>query len=311
MQKKNFTIIGENSLEIFGFKYEPETQVKAVVLIVHGMAEHSARYENFASFLCSNGFACYAYDQRGHGKTAGSIENLGFFAENKGWEIVVKDLQKVVNTVKNEHPEKKIFIFGHSMGSFIVRSYISCEFTKVNGVILSASAGSNGFLAKIGLMLSNIIMIFSGKKSPSPLMNKLSFGAYNNQFKPVKTDFDWLSRDENNVKKYIEDPYCGTVFSIGFFKDLIWGLEDINLIKTIEKIDKNLPVFFLSGNKDPVSKNGNQIIEIVENFRKAGVLNVEYTLIENGRHESLNEINKDEVYKLILNVLERFISLTT
>ena len=142
-------------------------------------------------------------------------------------------------------------------------------------------------------------------------MNKLSFGAYNNQFKPVKTDFDWLSRDENQVKKYVDDPYCGTVFSIGFFKDLICGLEDINLKKTIEKIDKNLPVFFLSGSKDPVSKNGKQIIEIVENFRKAGVMNVEYTLIENGRHESLNEINKDEVYKLILNVLERFIPLTT
>ena len=130
-------------MKIFGFKYEPETIAKAVVLIVHGMAEHSAKYENFASYLCSKGFACYAYNQRGHGKTAGSIENIVFFAKINGWEIVVKDLQKRYKYSKKRASGKKIFILGHSLGSFIVRSYISSEFTKVNGVILSASAGSN------------------------------------------------------------------------------------------------------------------------------------------------------------------------
>ena len=292
-------------IHIYEWIPENEADVKGVLQIAHGMAEHAARYDDFALFLNKQGYAVFANDHKGHGKTAGSVENLGYFADKDGFQQVVSDMRSLTEKINERFPGKPVFLMGHSMGSFLARYYSIEDSSKLKGLILSGTAGHPGVLGQVGKMLTKIIIAFSGKKSPSPLMTKLSFGAYNNQFKPNRTDYDWLSRDENEVDKYVNDPFCGTVFSVGFYNDLLGGLLQVNNEAEIAKTDKKLPIYLISGGKDPVSENGKGIKELNEKYKKAGITDVEMKLYADARHEILNETNKEDVYNDILDWLNR------
>ena len=309
MNKSEYQLKAQDGKQIYVYEWLPDepSEVKASVQIAHGMAEHAKRYEDFALFLNKNGFAVYANDHRGHGKTAGSVENLGYFAEEKGFEKVVEDMRVLTGKIQSEFPGKPVFLLGHSMGSFLSRFYAIEDASKINGLILSGTAGDPGLLGKIGVMLSNLISNIYGDKSPTPLMTKLSFGAYNKQFKPNRTEFDWLSRDEKQVDKYVNDPYCGTVFTAGFYRDMLGGLLYVNQKSAIAKMRKDLPVLLVAGDKDPVSENGKGVKEVFEKMKSAGVNNVEIKLYPDARHEILNEINKEEVYNDIVKWMNKFI----
>ncbi len=309
MNKSEYQLKAQDGKQIHVYEWLPDdpAEVKACVQIAHGMAEHAKRYEDFALFLNKNGFAVYANDHRGHGKTAGSVENLGYFAEEKGFEKVVEDMRVLTGKIQSEFPGKPVFLLGHSMGSFLSRSYAIEDASKINGLILSGTTGDPGLLGKVGVMLSNLISNIYGDKSPTPLMTKLSFGAYNKQFKPNRTEFDWLSRDEEQVDKYVNDPYCGTVFTAGFYRDMLGGLLYVNQKPAIAKMRKDLPVLLVAGDKDPVSENGKRVKEVFEKMKSAGVHNVELKLYPDARHEILNEINKEEVYNDILSWMNKFI----
>lgn len=302
MTKSENTFRTNDNLNIVFYKHTAENP-KANLIIVHGMAEHAQRYDSFANFLNQKGFNVYAYDQRGHGKTAGSVDKQGFFAEKDGWNKVVGDLKTMIETVKTESPGLPVFILGHSMGTFVTRTYIANYQNNISGIILSGTTGSAGLLGKIGILLTNIIMLFKKKNSPSPLMNSLSFGDFNKAFKPNRTDFDWLSRDNEQVDKYINDPYCGAVFSVGFYNDMMKGLEYVNKADVAAKVRKDLPMFLIAGDNDPVSKNGKQVKDVFEMYKNAGISDISIKFYENSRHELLNEINKDEVYNDILSWL--------
>ena len=304
MAKSEHTFTTNDGINIVYYKHTVENP-KANVLIVHGMAEHAQRYDDFANFLNKNGFNVYAYDQRGHGKTAGSIEKQGFFAEKDGWNKVVGDLKTLIETADADFPGIPVFILGHSMGTFVTRTYIADYDDCVRGVILSGTTGSAGLLGKIGILLTNIIMLFKKKNSQSPLMDSLSFGDFNKAFKPNRTKFDWLSRDEKQVDKYVDDPYCGAVFSVGFYNDMMKGLEYVNKPETAEKVRKDLPMYLIAGDNDPVSKNGKQVKDVFGMYKKAGISNISMKLYEGARHEILNETNKDEVYNDILTWLNK------
>jgi len=295
-------------VHVYEWILENEENIKAVVQIAHGMAEHAARYENFALFLNKNGYAVFANDHKGHGKTAGTLENLGYFADKDGFQQVVQDMRTVTDKIVERFPGKPIFLMGHSMGSFLSRYYSIEDSAKLRGLILSGTAGHPGLLGKIGKLLTKVIIAFSGKKSQSPLMTKLSFGAYNSQFKPNRTDYDWLSRDNEQVDKYVNDLFCGTIFTAGFYNDLLGGLLHVNDEKEISKTDKNLPIYLISGGKDPVSENGKGVKELHEKYKKSGVQDVEMKLYTDARHEILNETNKEEVYNDILNWLDKHLS---
>jgi len=261
---KEYKIKTTDNQEIQVYEWIPqdEQSVKAVLQIAHGMAEHAARYENFALFLNKNGYAVFANDHKGHGKTAGSVENLGYFADKNGFELVVNDMNSLTDKINERFPGKPVFLLGHSMGSFLSRYYSIKNASKLKGLILSGTAGHPGMLGKVGKMLSSVIMAFTGKRSQTPLMTKMSFGAFNNEFKPNRTEFDWLSRDNQNVDKYINDPFCGTIFTIGFYNDLLGGLLHVNNQAIINEISTELPVYLIAGDKDPVSKNGKGVTEV-------------------------------------------------
>lgn len=286
-------------------KWTPEKQetAKAVVQIVHGLAEHSMRYRGFAEELVHAGFIVYANDHRGHGLTAQGNEELGCFSDENGWQKAVDDIYRISMHIKREHPNLPLFLFGHSMGSFISRSYICQYGQELKGVVLSGTGGNPGFFGRIGYFIARLEMKKRGRRAYSPLMHKLGFGSYNDKFKPNKTAYDWLSRNEEEVFKYCDDPLCGFPVSVGLYYDLLGGILGLYKQDPLNKIPKDLPIFIMSGDKDPVGNSGKGVLALASLYKGLGIEEVEYKLYKDGRHEMLNEVNKHEVYDDIIGWL--------
>lgn len=306
MIKETFTFQGQDGKSVFTRRWLPDSSesVKGTVQISHGMAEHSKRYSDFADRLTKNGFAVYANDHRGHGETEGHVEKLGYFADNDGWNLVVSDMNKLNDIIQKAHPGIPVFIFGHSMGSFLSRDYMFTYPEKIEGVILSGTGGDPGFLGSAGIMITSLESKLRGKKAQSRLMDKMSFGSFNKAFRPNRTAFDWLSRDEKKVDQYIDDPFCGTIFTAGFFRDLLCGIKKINKASNIEKIPVELPIYLYSGTNDPVGDFTKGAKQVYNSYKKAGIKDLSLKFYEEGRHEMLNEINREEVMNDIVDWLE-------
>jgi alpha-beta hydrolase superfamily lysophospholipase len=295
MTPESFKLTVSDNTDVHVYRWIPDNPV-AVVQIAHGMAEHAARYADFAQALVDAGYAVYANDHRGHGKTAGSLDNVGFFGDSNGWDRVVQDMRDLHRRIRSEHVDCPFFLFGHSMGSFLVRNYIFGDTRDVCGAILSGTGQNPKLLVSAGKLVAKWEARRKGPKAKSRLMNNMSFGSFNKPFRPNRTDFDWLSRDDDEVDKYIADPFCGDVFTAGFFVDMMTGLQTIAEPENIRNIRRDLPIFLFSGENDPVGNNGKAIRQVYEIYRNAGIRDVTYRLYENGRHEMLNEINRQEVY---------------
>jgi alpha-beta hydrolase superfamily lysophospholipase len=306
MQSSTFTLTTPDGTEVFVNRWLPDGQAKAVVQIAHGLAEHSSRYARFAQRLTDHGYAVYGSDHRGHGQTSGeSSGKRGFFNEKDGWQTVVDDLHAVTDKAREEQPGLPVFLLGHSMGSFISRGYAAQYGSELAGLVLSGTAGGAGALGKVGIFLAATQARLRGHSHTSGLMNTLTFGQYNSAFKPTRTDFDWLSRDPDEVDKYINDPDCGFVFSAGGFADLLRGLETVNTDRSASRIPKGLPVHLVSGDKDPVGgKDGKGVRTVADQLRRLGVHDVTLTLWPDARHEILNETNRDQVETEIVEWLD-------
>ena len=293
---QNFVFEDKGDLKIFVYKWVPDenVKVKGVVQIAHGMAETAARYEGFARALTNDGFIVYANDHRGHGKTAGEVSKLGDLGED-GFNSMVENMHELNERIKEENPNLPIFLFGHSMGSFLTQRYICLYGSELKGAIISGSCGKQGITIDIARLIAKGEIVKIGRAGKSNKLDKLSFGSYNNSFKPNRTAFDWLSRDNKEVDKYIDDPFCGTVFTAGFFYDFLGGLKSIAEHKEIENVPKNLPIYIFSGAKDPVGKNGKGVLKLVKTYKEHGMVDLTYKLYNDGRHEMLNEINKEQV----------------
>lgn len=306
MIRKDFVFKSEDGTDVFVYNWLPDDGVKTkgIVQISHGMAETAKRYERFAELLTENGYIVYANDHRGHGKTAKTIEDLGYLADEDGFNWLVKDLHKLTNIIKKENDSMPLFLFGHSMGSFAGQKYIMLNGNELDGLILSGSNGKQGIILNVGTIVAKREVKKNGRKAKSTKLDKLSFGGFNKEFKPNRTDFDWLSRDNDEVDKYMDDPFCGTVFTAGYFYDFLTGLKEIEDEDNLKMIPKDLPIYIFSGDKDPVGKFGKGVINLVNRYKKYGVKDISYKLYKDGRHEMLNEINRDEVMDDIINWLD-------
>ncbi len=295
MKKNTFYLTAPDNKEIFIREWLPETDAKAIIQIAHGMAEHSGRYEEFAEYLVSEGFGVYANDHRGHGQTEKDPEKLGYLADENGWQKVLDDLLMITENIRQDHPGIPVILLGHSFGSMLVRSYMIKYGDKTDGYIISGTNETKGLLLAAGKLISGLQGAIKGKKSPSKLMTTMSFGKFNSYFKPNKTEFDWLSRDEERNRNYVDDPFCGTVFSNGFFHDMLDMLDFLN--KNYSKSVTDKPVLMFSGSKDPVGDFGKAVKSVYNKLKQAGVKDLTLKLYEDGRHEMLNETNRKEVYK--------------
>lgn len=292
----------KDNLDIHVYKWEPENKNPiGIVQISHGMSETAIRYEYFAKNLTDNGYIVYINDHRGHGLTAKTIDNVGCLADSNGFTYLVEDINTLTNIIKEENEDLPIFLFGHSMGSFASQRYIMEYGNNIDGLILSGSNGKHGFILNIAEKIINYEIKRKGRLHRSKALDSLIFGGNNKKFKSPRTEFDWLSRDEKEVDKYIEDPFCGVLFTCGFFYDFIKGLQEIEDKENLKKVPLDLPIYIMSGDKDPIGKNGKGVLRLRDRYIKLGVKDVLCKLYEGGRHEMLNETNKDEVIRDILN----------
>ncbi|MFK3970362.1 lysophospholipase [Pseudomonas sp. NPDC087358] len=281
----------------------PLAAPKALVMLAHGMAEHSGRYDRLGAALAEAGFALYAHDQRGHGQTAPEGV-LGHYADHDGWNKVVGDLASLQASITQQHPRIPVFVLGHSMGSYVAQAYLLQHSADVQGAILSGSNFQPVSLYRSAAVVARLERWRQGPTGRSALIEFLSFGSFNNRFKPVRTPFDWLSRDRQEVDKYVNDPLCGFRCTNQFWLDMLGGLQHISKTANLAQIDKHLPILIMGGECDPVSQ-GKRLKDLADALTGTGHARVTLKIYPQARHEILNETNRQEVTHDLLAWLDK------
>jgi len=278
---------------------------KAIVFIAHGMAEYALRYEPFARYLHQEGYSIYMHDHRGHGHTPGI---KCYFADRDGWNACIEDLSAHLAQIRGEHPNTPVFLFAHSMGSFMAQEFMIRHSQDIDGVILSGSNGKPPPIAKVGKLIAKIEAKIRGPKGIATFSDKISSMEFNKRFQPIRTPQDWLSRDQAQVDAFLADPLCGAPCTTQLWLDLLNGIDEINKPERQKQIRSDLPVFIFSGTMCPVGLHGKGIRNLINAYTEAGLYRITYTLYPDGRHEMLNEINKDEVFQDITQWLDSVIN---
>lgn len=288
--------------EIFGKIYTPNENVKAVVVLHHGMAEHQERYLDFIRYLTDNSVAVFMHDMANHKMSNQDKSITGYFGEKDGYKALVLDLKTVFDKAKGMYPDTPIIMMGHSMGSFITRLFTAWySDAGFKGAIYMGTGGSNP-VAGMGDMLSKFVAKVKGSKYKSKTLDKITFGTYNDKFEK-RTSFDWLTRDTKIVDEYIADEYCGFLFSVKGMNDLIRLNIEANTQEWYNKLSKDLKILLISGDMDPVGNYSKGINEIAQKLSESGHNDVRVKLYEGGRHEILNETNRGEVYADVLDFI--------
>jgi len=290
-------LMAADGREIKLFAWLPEQEIRYVMVLSHGMAEHIERYEAFALACNAAGIAVYGANHRGHGNDA---PVLGHYADEGGWHKVINDLDLIIDDVAKRHAVPLV-LFGHSMGSFIAQQYAILHGNKLKGLILSGSNYQSPTMYKLVSIASKIEKMRIGARSPSSFLDFLSFGSFNIKLKPVRTTSDWLSRDPVQVDKYINDSYCGFPCTPQFWLDFMSGLISISQKSEIAKIPNKLPIYIFSGDKDPVGLQGKGVLALEQHITNNGCSEVQCKLYSGGRHEMLNESNSSEVFDDVTN----------
>lgn len=290
---------------IYGLQCRPEGQVRAVVQIAHGIAEHIGRYRDFMAYLAAHGFAAVGSDHLGHGRTAAAQEDQGSFVPEQGWDHVVKDLARLHDRTAARYPGLKYVMFGHSMGSFLVRTYLAEYPEGYDMAILSGTGHQSRAAVRAGNWIAQGIVRTKGYTSDGSRLSALTMGGYLKRIKHPRTACDWLSRDEAQVDAYLADELCGFTGKAGLYADLLRGVKYVTDMDNISKMDPDKPLLLLSGDADPVGSYGKGVKRAYDCFRRVGVKDVSLKLYSAGRHEMLNEINRDQVYRDILAWLDQ------
>jgi len=297
-----FWLTANDRSRVFVNQWLPAAAPRAVILLAHGMAEHSARYARLAQTLCDAGYGVYAPDLRGHGKTAENA-TLGHFADDDGWCKVLGDLASLNQHIGQQHPGTPLILLGHSMGSYLAQAYLLHHSASLQAAVLSGSNFQPVALYRAARVVARAERLRQGKTGRSALIEWLSFGSFNKKFRPVRTRFDWLSRDSAEVDLYAQDPLCGFRCTNQLWIDLLGGLQQISKASNLAQIDPGLPLLVIGGECDPVSE-GKRLKDLAEALRQAGCQQVQLTVYPQARHEVFNESNRDEVIADLLAWLD-------
>jgi alpha-beta hydrolase superfamily lysophospholipase len=310
-QTLNSWLTCDDGTRLFLRRWIPGSPAKAALLIVHGMAEHTLRYEPLALRLAAEGFETWAADARGHGLTADPKVNdigkgglLGHCADRDGFFRVTADINTLADAIQQERPGLPLFILGHSWGSFLTQAYIEAHGDRLAGCLLSGTRGPGGLKITAGAPLMALISCIAGCRKPSRLARSLADGAYNKCFRPNRGPYDWLSRDNAQADAFGADPLCGFNCSSGFYRDLIRGLAEIHRSEAMARIPKSLPIYVFSGAADPVGDMGKSPTALAQAYRSLGIADLEFRLYPEARHELLNETNREEVTEDLLRWLK-------
>lgn len=298
MEVKKFIVEGKFGVELSCFGIIPEEEVKATVVLFHGMGEHKERYLHFAKWMAKQGYAVFAHDHRKHGKSIGDFDTVGVFTDADRWEYVIDDAHYVVKEARAQVPDIPIIILGHSMGSVIARRYIS-KYTALPhaAIIMGTVPIQTKMSAFLPTTIAKIIRVFK-KNQVSPFLANMLNGRLTKHIKSPRTEFDWLTRDEKIVDKYIDDPLCGYPYSPKFYIEFFKALVVINDSATISET-RNIPILFISGKDDPVGEFGAGVKDVYQLYNGHGFFSLTLKLIDDNRHEVLNELKKTTTYKYI------------
>jgi alpha-beta hydrolase superfamily lysophospholipase len=280
-------------------------KIDYILLGIHGMAEHGKRYKSFGHYLNSKNILGVFPDLRGHGENVLFNDPPGHIGSNNSFEDIIKDIKILIEQIKQIYPDVPIVLLGHSMGSVIVRLCIA-EYGEIisSAIIVATTNGYNPFMRTLGIQLAYRGIKNQGSITVANMLERMSFGQYNKKFKPNRTDFDWICRDEIVVNEYISDPKCGYTSTFGLYYNLLTGIELSLQKKIMKKMPKDLPVLFIAGSHDPVGNFGKEVKQIYQRFIYMDMNYVELIIYPYGRHEILNEINKEEVYEDVINFIK-------
>ncbi|MBN1520662.1 MAG: lysophospholipase [Spirochaetales bacterium] len=294
MKAQEFSYISDDGKSIHVRRWTPSGKPLALILAAHGMAEHGGRYAAFAEAMTGRGYEVWAPDHRGHGKTAAEGE-LGWLAEKDGFRRVVDDLHGLAERMRSDVPGVPLFLLGHSWGSMLSQGFVGLYGKLLSGCILSSTTADGGPVAAVGKLIVALGGRMRGWKTPSPLADTMSFGAYNKPFKPTRTKFDWLSRDNAEVDAYVADPFCGFVCTWGYFRDILSGMSWMSSRDVRNGIPKDLPILLASGTDDPLGGTSGGLQRLIDAYKAQGLTSVDVSLYKGGRHELLHETNRAEV----------------
>ena len=302
MRKDEFKIEGQGNLALRVLRWVPDN-VRAAMHIIHGLSDHADRYAELAEMLARHGIAAYAHDQRGHGRSVDVNHPLGHFDDDDGWSKIIEDAILVGNTIRERHPDTPFVRFGHSMGGYVTQHLLFTDPGQVDAAILSGSNGKQPPIATAGRLIARVERARHGKRSASPLLQKLSFGDFNKRFEPTRTAFDWITRDPSRVDAYINDPLAGQDPTTQTWIDLLDALPEITSASNQRRIRKTLPIYMFSGEQDPVGDFGKGTERLYRAYQVAGLSDVTLKLYPDARHELLNETNRDEIMTDLKNWL--------
>jgi alpha-beta hydrolase superfamily lysophospholipase len=274
-----------------------EGEAKAIVLICHGLAEHSARYRRFAALLASRGYHVYAHDHRGHGGTAAPGAELGRFARSEGTRLVVEDVIAVRNFAANEHAGLPVILFGHSMGGMIAMATAEAYPALFDGLAVWNAHLNPGLAGRAGMLLIKGERFFKGSDVPSRLGPKFTFETWAKSVAAARTPFDWLSRDQREVEAYVDDPLCGFAASVSMWLDVLKLADASGRKEALARLPKALPVNIVGGGSDPATDNGRTMTWLARRLKSLGMTRVELTIHDEMRHETLNEIGREDAMK--------------
>ena len=292
----------DGTTTLYGRTWAPEHGApRAILQLVHGIAEHIGRYDRFARFMSDHGYLVCAEDHLGHGNTPENAEDLGYTADKDGWVKMTDNVRALHERIAPQYPGIPYFILGHSMGSFLTRSYLIRYPGTVDACALLGTGQQPESVLKAGLAACRLEQIRLGKRGRSKLLQSLCFGAYNSQFKPNRTESDWVCSVDEVVDAYIADPFCQVMPTVTLMRDMLTGIRFNQQAEHLAKMDKTTPVFFLSGDQDPVGSNGKGVRAAYQSFLDAGCGHVRLKLYPGGRHEMLNEHNWQDVYDELLS----------
>lgn len=286
-----FTFLStDGKTQLHGMRWEPDGgSVRAVLQICHGVAEHIARYDAFARYLNDLGIAVVGHDHLGHGLSLPEGSTPVYFGEGNTWNTVVDDIYVLHQRIRLWYPDVPLCIMGHSMGSFLTRTYL----IRYPGTVKAAVIMGTGWQPKAviagGMAVAKAVGAVVGENGTSDLVTNLAFGAYNKLFAPNRTSCDWLSADEDNVDAYMADPLCGADATVGLFRQMLSGIRFNQKLSNLQQMDPRIPVLFVAGEKDPVGDCGNGVRRTYQEFRRAGVQDCTLKLYPGLRHEILNE----------------------
>lgn len=306
-KEKQFSFLSKDGkTKIHAVKWMPESgEYRAVLQITHGMVEYIERYKPFAEFLNDQGILVVGHDHLGHGASVASEEELGYFAEPDPSDTLVEDMHTLRTTIQTENPGVPYFMMGHSMGSFLLRQYLTMRAEGLAGAIVMGTGDMPYALLKAGQAVCKSISLTKGWHHRSHLVNQLGMGGYNRQFEPSDSTKDWITSDDSKRKEYEADPLCNFVFTVNGYYQMFEGMKVLTRRHAMDKIPVELPVIFVSGAEDPVGSNGVGVTRVFRKYEAHGMTDVEMKLYAGDRHEILNETDREEVYEDLYRWMEK------